>query len=114
MLWAWNLSPNGIRDLEAAAGKEALPIKGVVADITQYKPSGLFDLILVDRTLHMLAQEARHLVLATLLDHVRAPGWMLIADEASNMEGFRAIIAAHAGSWGVEFEKAGYLFVQRT
>ncbi len=50
-----DISPNGIRDLKNAAAKESLAVDGVVADIATYTPGGMFDVVLVDRTLHMLA-----------------------------------------------------------
>ena len=108
-----DLSPNGIRDLVAAARAEGLAIAGVVADITGFVPEGDFDIILIDRTLHMLERAARLAVLARLLDHVAAGGWVLIADEPANMAGFRRVIAAHARAWTTRFEQRGYLFVQR-
>ena len=49
-----DLSPTGIRDRTIAAKIEGLPIQGTVADLTTYNPSGFFDIILCDRTLHTL------------------------------------------------------------
>lgn len=86
---------------------------GVVADVTDYKPDGMFDVILVDRTLHMLSEEPRLSVLEQLLDHVDVDGWVLIADEATNNGGFEAVISCHQFDWKREFSKRGYLFVRR-
>ncbi|SEW14218.1 Methyltransferase domain-containing protein [Aliiroseovarius sediminilitoris] len=108
-----DLSPHGIRDLEAAAQREDLPVEGVVADITSYQPDGVFDVILIDRTLHMLTRSARHDVLARLLDHVADQGWLLIADEPSNITGFERTIDAHDTAWAVEVRQSGYLFMRR-
>jgi SAM-dependent methyltransferase len=108
-----DISPNGIKDLIAAADKEELAVKGVVADITAYKPEGMFDVILVDRTLHMLSDEPRLSVLEQLLNHVDVDGWILIADEASNISGFERVISSHCFDWKHEYSKRGYLFVRR-
>ncbi len=109
-----DLSANGIRDLRMTAKKEKLAIEGIVADITAFTPTGDFDVVLIDRTLHMLERGSRLSVLATLLDHVNENGWMLIADEASNIEDFQSTISAHCRSWTTEFQGRGYLFVRRT
>ncbi|SHH74880.1 class I SAM-dependent methyltransferase [Cognatishimia maritima] len=108
-----DLSANGIRDLRAAAKAENLPISGLVADITKYTPDGNFEIILIDRTLHMLDQTAQRHVLTTLLDHVTPKGWVLIADETSNIAGFRQTIAAHHSTCSIQYAKRGYLFLQR-
>ena len=107
-----DISPNGIRDLTNAAEKRGLPIQGVVADIKTYKPDGLFDVILIDRTLHMLDEVQRNAVLANLLGHVAPKGWVLIADEASNIPGFREVISVDKREWRTHFAKRGTLFLQ--
>lgn len=109
-----DVSPNGVRDLVAAAGKEKLAEEGVVADITAYKPEGKFGVILIDRTLHMLPKAPRLFVLEQLLDHVDEFGWILIADEASNISDFEDVISRHRFDWEPVVAKRGYLFVRRT
>ena len=109
-----DISPNGIRDLKHVAEIESLPIECVVADIATYTPGGLFDIVLIDRTLHMLALPTRLAVLKTMLDHVTARGWLLIADEASNIEAFEVVHAAHAANWTTLVSRRGYLFLRRS
>jgi len=109
-----DIAANGIRDLSDAAAQENLPIEGVVADIATYRPEGMFDVILIDRTLHMLPLPTRHAVLAKLLDCVGENGWLLIADEASNIKGFVAVISAHEANWITELSQRGYLFLRRS
>lgn len=108
-----DISPNGIRDLMSVAEAENLRIEGVVGDIASYVPAGMFDVILIDRTLHMLARAARLEVLSGLLGHVSAGGWLLIADERANMADIQTVISAHTLDWKVEFNNGGYLFVKR-
>ena len=107
-------SPNGIRDLRNAARKENLAIEAVVADITTYVPEGLFDVILIDRTLHMLERPSRLALLEKLLDHVATKGWLLIADEVSNIADFKDLCLAQVNCWTVRFERRGYLFLCRS
>ena len=108
-----DISPNGIRDLNAIAIKDNLPIEGLVADIRAFEPSGAFDVILIDRTLHMLARGERLSVLRTFLDHVAESGWLLIADEASNIDEFQTVVSETSKKWTTKLRKRGYLFVRR-
>ena len=108
-----DISANGIRDLNLVAEKENLPIQGIVEDITTFTPDDLFDVILIDRTLHMLAAPARLAVLRKMLDHVAVDGWLLIADEASNMAAFKDEIARHSVRWATKLSRRGYLFLRR-
>ena len=109
-----DLSPNGIRDLQKAANQKSLAIEGVVADISTYKPVGEFDVVLFDRTLHMLREKARLDALHRLIGVVRPGGWVLIADEPSNITGFKAVFEVSGQVWSAELEKGGYLFLQRS
>ena len=109
-----DLSPNGIRDLNKTAKMESLDVEGSVADIVTYTPEGSFDVVLIDRTLHMLPKVERLAVLARLLTAVNPLGWVLIADERSNINGFKNVAAAHSQNWAVELEKGGTFFLKRS
>lgn len=111
---AVDLAPSGIRDLEATAKTEGLPIKGVVADITEYAPEGMFDVIVIDRVLHMLGEPDRIAVLSGLLGHLSANGWLLIIDEAPNMAALKEVMAQSSHRFRTGFERRGYLFSQAT
>ncbi|WP_420860273.1 class I SAM-dependent methyltransferase [Marivivens marinus] len=108
-----DIAPHGIAALNEVAEAEGIPARGVVADIVDFQPEAMFDVLLLDRTLHMLAEGPRLSVLARLLDHVEPGGWVLISDEAPNMPGIRQVIAGHGAGWRTEYEKAGWLFLQR-
>jgi SAM-dependent methyltransferase len=108
-----DLSPAAISDLIRDAERETLPIEGVVADITTYTPTGQFDVVLVDRTLHMLDPKPRHNVLERLLHHVALSGDLLIADEPSNMAGFRNVLDAGPYDWEITRKTKGILFLKR-
>lgn len=109
-----DLATNGIADLEKAAKAESLDVTGIVADITAFDPPDSFDIIVVDRTLHMLDQVPRHAVLANLLDHTKANGWALIIDEPSNMDGFMDVIDHHPCEWSIKTQSKELVFIQRS
>ncbi|MCK7614544.1 class I SAM-dependent methyltransferase [Roseibium sediminicola] len=108
-----DLSSHGIDQLLTDARREKLSIEGVVADLAQYCPDRMFDVVLIDRTLHMLNEAERHGALARLLNAVKSGGWLLIADERSNLPGFQNVLAEHGADWRPHTAKRGYLFVQR-
>lgn len=106
-------SPTGIADMLADSANESLDIVGDVADIRSYKPTGLFDIVLIDRTLHMLDEADRLNVLRSLISHVAEDGVVLIADERSNMAGFCQVLEVSASSWDITKQCKGYLFAAR-
>lgn len=108
-----DLSPAGISDMVAVAKDENLQIEGIVADIGTFVPEGMFDILLIDRTLHMLDEETRLAALTRLIASVVPGGWALIADERSNMTGFKAVFAGHSAQWQIKTDKRGLLFLQR-
>lgn len=83
-------SPSGIRDVQQDADSEGLAIAAQVVDIRRYKSKHRFDVILIDRTLHMLATDDRVAVLDSLLKLSRRGAHVLIADERSHMIRFSA------------------------
>jgi len=108
-----DLSPNGVKDMIDAANMEGLVVEGIVADIATFSPEGIFDVIVIDRTLHMLDKKPRMEALDRLLDCVATRGWLLIEDERSNMADFKAVIERHKAQWDIVKEKRGTLFLRR-
>jgi 2-polyprenyl-3-methyl-5-hydroxy-6-metoxy-1,4-benzoquinol methylase len=107
-----DLSAHGIADLTKAAAAENLDIEGIVADITEFAPHGVFDVLLIDRTLHMLDAADQSAVLETLIGHVAPHGWLLIADENSNHPRFHAVLEGAKQDWRITRSGKGYLFAQ--
>ena len=97
----------------AAALAEGLPVTGQVADIRDVRIDGTFDILLINRTLHMLDRKDRTAVLSHMLGHVAANGWLLLLDERSNMPGFRSVVEADPADWNIDRQKGGLLFAQR-
>lgn len=108
-----DLSPNGIADLTAVARAEALDLTGVVADLASYQPDGAFDVVLADRTFHMLAEPLRLEVCARMAAAVRPGGWFLIVDERRNLPGLQAALPGEGAAWSAEVHQTGQLFLQR-
>lgn len=110
---AIDLSPSGISDLKRDAATEGLAILAEVADIREYKSRKHFDVIVIDRTLHMLASDERSAVLGNLLELSKHGTHVLIADERSNLPAFRAVLEASQWKWTTSLERRGFLFAQR-
>jgi tellurite methyltransferase len=80
-----DLSLTGIEQLLADAKAESLPIQGMVADLRDFEPSENYDVVVLDRTLHLLAASERLTVLQSVSQATRPDGFVLITDEKSNM-----------------------------
>lgn len=110
---AIDLSPTGIRDLELDARKEGLNIITEVSDIRHYKSTSKFEVILIDRTLHMLTKGDRRTTLVSLLTLSKSGSHLLIADEKSNIPEFKEVLKSSAINWTIDMDKKGYLFAHR-
>ena len=97
----------------AEAAGENLKITGHVADITEYSPDGMYDLLLIDRTLHMLDAKPRAAAFQTLIACVAPSGWLVLADETSNLPAFKAALLAEESNWDIERCEKGMLFAQK-
>jgi SAM-dependent methyltransferase len=107
-----DLSPSGVAAMVDAAKAEGLDVTGHVADIIDYMPDGPFDVVLVDRTLHMLDDASRAAAQLTLMAAAKDGGWLVIADETSNLPAMRAALEADARPWTIERCVKGELFAQ--
>lgn len=84
---AVDVSPTGIGQILAAARRERLSVEGVVCDLTEYRPSGTFDVVVLDRIVHMLKTvENKLALLATAARATVDGGYVLVADTPSNRE----------------------------
>lgn len=109
-----DLSPTGIKQMVAAADRWQLPVTSVVADIVRDQPVGEFDVVLLDRVLHMLADDQKRLtVLATAACHVAPGAHILIADTVRNMSAFKDFFAKRTDVWQERLAEKGLLFMQR-
>ncbi|MEH6527669.1 MAG: methyltransferase domain-containing protein [Sneathiella sp.] len=114
LVTAVDQSPSGIRDLNLDANAETLAIAAETADIREHVWPGPFDVIVIDRTLHMLGAEERLTVLHALLVATAPQSHVLIADERSNIPAFKEVFEKSGWIWTPVLERRGFLFVQRT
>jgi 2-polyprenyl-3-methyl-5-hydroxy-6-metoxy-1,4-benzoquinol methylase len=107
-------SKTGIRQMIEEARQEELDIEGVVADITDYEIDGAFDVVILDRVLHMLETTERIKTLKSVIPHVSPGGYFLIVDMPSNKERFRECFTGESSGWETTFDRRGFLFVRRS
>lgn len=107
-----DLSSAGVNAMIDDAKDKSLDVTGIVADIRAFLPDGLFDIILIDRTLHMLDAVDRREVLRRLLNHVGPEGYVLISDETSNMGAFKDVFSHSDRTWRSILDHKGNLFLQ--
>lgn len=110
---AVDLSPSGMTQLQEDADREGLNIKTHIADVCEFTPPAKFDIVLIDRTLHMLSEVDRTAVLANLLLHTNNQAFLLIADERSNIPAFADVLKASQDLWKTFMQKKGFLFAQK-
>lgn len=108
-----DISTTAIAQLLEDAKSEGLNIEGVVADLREYEPADDYDVAVIDRTLHMLEKDTRLSVLARVCRGVRDSGFVLIADEKSNLPGMRAFFEKDSDNWTILKDKKGFLFAQK-
>jgi len=108
-----DLSKSGIAQLREDAEREGLPIQGIVADILEFEPNGLFDIILFDRTLHMLKATDRLRVLTRLQKYVEKEGYILINDQKKNLPEMEGLLIRESAAWIVRKKQRGFLFLQK-
>lgn len=107
-----DIANTGIAQLLEDARAEGLHVEGIVADLRDFIPTGTYDVLVIDRTLHMLDEVTRLAVLERSCERVREGGHVLIADEKSNIPRMKAFFESNSPLWTIRTDKAGLLFVQ--
>lgn len=110
-----DLSPTGIRQMLEDARAEGLQVAGVVADIIRYRSRRKFAVVMLDRVLHLLPDDAaRHLLLARLAALTKVGGFALVAVNAR----YRGLVHRHfddpGNPWRVQRRTAGFVCAQHT
>jgi 2-polyprenyl-3-methyl-5-hydroxy-6-metoxy-1,4-benzoquinol methylase len=107
-------SVSGVGQVVQQAQAEGLTITGAVADIADYVPEHRFDVVVIDRVLHMLADDnTRCGVLAQMVRHIEPGGHLLVADTPKHLPMIRAFMAAQRPPWRSTLARKGFLFWQR-
>ncbi|MCB9668107.1 MAG: class I SAM-dependent methyltransferase [Alphaproteobacteria bacterium] len=87
-----DVSSVGVEQMLATARSEHLDVHGVVCDIRTYRPETTFDIVVLDRVLHMLDPEDRLPVLATAMQAVTPGGRLLVAEGPKGMAVLREAV----------------------
>jgi 2-polyprenyl-3-methyl-5-hydroxy-6-metoxy-1,4-benzoquinol methylase len=110
-----DLAPTGIEQMLADAKAENLSIEGVVADIVTFNPDGNFDVILLDRVLHMLEGDGeKTAVLEKATRHTKTGGFILIAEPSKQKKLMHDFFAERTDQWQKVKAKKNILFMQKT
>ena len=109
-----DLSETGISQMLEEARKEGLNVDGEVADIVEFEPDVAYDVILLDRVLHMLRNKDERLtVLEKAANHTERGGYILIADMPKNKEEFINFFTGEQEDWVKHSENKGFLCFQK-
>lgn len=107
-------SRTGISQMLEEAEGEGLDVCGVVADVVEYEPSGDYDVVILDRVLHMLKDDSERLVVLEKASAVtKSGGFILIADTPKNQQLIRSFFEGHSEGWVKAKDRKGFLFVQK-
>jgi SAM-dependent methyltransferase len=110
-----DISRSGISQMLEEAAREALDVYGVVADIVEYEPSGDYDVVILDRVLHMLRDDTeRRAVLQKASAVTKSGGYILIADTPKHQRLIRSFFESHSDDWLKATDEKGFIFVQRS
>ncbi len=108
-----DISVTGIDQMIEQSREAGTGITGEVADIRQYEPSGEYDVVLLDRVIHMLDTPAeKDDLLAKAQRATAVGGYVLIADIPSDMEIIETTFEPLT-EWELIFRRKGFRFYRR-
>jgi tellurite methyltransferase len=109
-----DLSSIGIEQLKSAAASQNLNIDAEVADLCTYSPTERLDIILFDRTLHMITNTIkREHAFSRYLDFIQPQGQIVLIHEHKNMAGFHACMDQHMDKWSIAYVKPTFLIATK-
>jgi len=110
-----DISRTGISQMLEEAGQEGLAVGGAVADIVEYEPSGDYEVVILDRVLHMLKDDGERMAVLEKASVVtKSGGFVLIADTPKHQQLIRSFFEVHSGDWVKAKDKKGFIFVQKS
>ena len=108
-------SSTGIAQMLEDAQRQKLDVRGVVADIVEYEPAGNYDVVILDRVLHMLKGDGDRLaVLEKARASTKSGGFVLIADTPKNLPLIRRFFEAETDGWAKVRDRKGFIFLQKS
>lgn len=109
-----DVSETGVAQMVEAARAEGLEVHGFVADIAHWEAEESFDVVILDRVLHLLADDAeRRRVLERSCQYTRPSGFVLIAETPKQQALLHAFFQARHSAWEVVLQRKGFVFVRR-
>jgi len=109
-----DLSSIGIEQLKTAATSQHLNIDAEVADLCTYSPTERLDIILFDRTLHMITKTIeRENAFSRYLDFIQPQGQIVLIDERKNVAGFHACMDQHMDKWNIAYVNPTFLIATK-
>lgn len=110
-----DISKTGITQMLEEAKQEGLEVLGVEADIVEYEPSGEYDVVILDRVLHMLKEDSeRQAVLEKAGAVTKSGSFILIADTPKHQGQIRSFFESQSEGWVKVKDKKGKIFVQKS
>jgi 2-polyprenyl-3-methyl-5-hydroxy-6-metoxy-1,4-benzoquinol methylase len=109
-----DVSKTGVTQMVDAAKRESLAVKGEVADISEYIPNENYDVVVLDRVLHMLdGDEQRLSVLDKSSVATLQGGYIVIADTPKQLKSMRVYFGSRSDEWESIKDKNGFLFMKK-
>jgi tellurite methyltransferase len=109
-----DVSEVGIAQMNERATSESVAVRGIAADIVTWEPSGRFDVVIIDRVLHMLADDGERLtVLGMAARATRQGGVVLVADGPKHREVIRGFFTSDSGDWTLLKDTKNRLFARK-
>ena len=109
-----DVSKVGLEQLDEISRKNKFKIKTIVGDIIDFKTRERFDVIVVDRVLHILPDsEERETILSRCRSYLKKGGVLLIADTPQNISSFKSYVKKNLKDLKVIFDKKNYLFYEK-
>ena len=109
---AIDTSQNGIQQILAQAEIQKLDITAEVADVRAYNTKTQFDIVLIDRVLHMLKADERSATLTRYLEMVAKNGFLLLMDIPTNIKPF-SLLLEQTKQWNNCLQTKNSLFSQK-
>ena len=109
-----DISATGIRQMLEISDRDNLDIVGVVADLETWQAEATYDVVILDRILHMLDNdEKRESVLTRAFGALDPGGLIVIVDMAQNIPQIRSFLLWFPVEWEVIHDRKGHLYLKR-
>jgi 2-polyprenyl-3-methyl-5-hydroxy-6-metoxy-1,4-benzoquinol methylase len=110
-----DISKTGISQMLEEAEREHLDVAAEVADIVAYEPPGDYDVVVLDRVLHMLEDDGERLAVLEKAGSVtRSDGFVLIADTPKHQQLVRSFFEDRPDEWVKTKDKKGFIFARKS